>query len=946
MFQHTLTQEEDIILQIKSAIENKDEAQFRKLLDQPITISQVSDWNTQIIQAIPIFDTEETFSLILSKLTNLTTAILKINIDFHGLIINGPCTLLEYALLKEYNNCALTLLDNQIDANTYLSVPPIVISILNKNNNMLKVLLERDARIFGYADDSEDCEDCSFKVYNISNIEEFLYDDDAELTNDLRILISNTTKQEPFIDIPYTITESDTEARSVLINFIIGGHINFSNMDLDLANKFLKLALYLANYGEQNKILQVLKAIYHNLNELPKHHIEKIFERHTTDEILKFIVENFQDKQYLFKLSTKHYNEQAFDYLISNNFYPSQELDDKSESLLYYAAKVRSLKIVKALIDMGFPVEYENKHNKSPLHAVPNVKITKLLISKCKDPYKYVNTIALDTEGSHITPLYNAIKSQNFEVAKVLLSYGANINAYIEVRSTNSKSNVTLLFDYVTNVSAKHPWLTIKKEVEFFLSHGANIHFQDNQGNTILYSIIRNCSYYIEKLEFFLSKGLSPNIANHEGNTPLHFACSIIEKKHESLIKNIIELLIKNDAKLNILNKNSFFPLDFAVINGHTDIIKILIENGANYYKYDTEEKFNLFYSKYPKALSIKQEFFSFIKCIEYLKKLYSYDLNEQEYIVSKVQKTGKEEQREFSFNSEEQAYIVNRVKFKGMPKFFEPLNSTFKPFDSIDELQKFVATYFDNNPIKVALENIITSALNSLKYLKDVSMWINHNHQIKSYNEKVKDEFMRSEVINLLPFINAYKFKKYAEKVMENLFIRSELIKLAESIIDELEFGNGYAVSLMFFNGEAAFMPYNTMMEESYTKGGISEFYINNPKYKIPGFGIIELLSMEYSLIKKKLSPLNEYVRNDLKLYLNRTHNILNLDEEKYKKIIKRLEKTIPEDTQEKDTQENDNEFDLPEMVESTSVDVTGDEYNNTDQYSTNITMSGVVLD
>jgi ankyrin repeat protein len=70
---------------------------------------------------------------------------------------------------------------------------------------------------------------------------------------------------------------------------------------------------------------------------------------------------------------------------------------------------------------------------------------------------------------------------------------------------------------------------------------------------------------------FLISHGADVNVIDHNGNTPLH-NCSY----HNS--PKFATLLIKEGANVNIQTKNLETPLDYATENGHTDMIRVLID--------------------------------------------------------------------------------------------------------------------------------------------------------------------------------------------------------------------------------------------------------------------------------------------------------------------------------------------------------------------------------
>ena len=69
-----------------------------------------------------------------------------------------------------------------------------------------------------------------------------------------------------------------------------------------------------------------------------------------------------------------------------------------------------------------------------------------------------------------------------------------------------------------------------------------------------------------------VSKGA--NVNGNGGTSPLHKAASTGKKE-------IVEILLANKANINISIAFGDTPLDWAIRNNHSDIIKILKQNGG-----------------------------------------------------------------------------------------------------------------------------------------------------------------------------------------------------------------------------------------------------------------------------------------------------------------------------------------------------------------------------
>jgi len=73
---------------------------------------------------------------------------------------------------------------------------------------------------------------------------------------------------------------------------------------------------------------------------------------------------------------------------------------------------------------------------------------------------------------------------------------------------------------------------------------------------------------------FRKNPNVNANIRNENGQTPLYWAC---ERKNLDIIRAVIE----RGADVNSAEQNAFTPLHLATFLGNVDVMKVLLENGA-----------------------------------------------------------------------------------------------------------------------------------------------------------------------------------------------------------------------------------------------------------------------------------------------------------------------------------------------------------------------------
>ena len=184
--------------------------------------------------------------------------------------------------------------------------------------------------------------------------------------------------------------------------------------------------------------------------------------------------------------------------------------------------------------------------------------------------------------------LCDALANKQTEVAKLLLTKGSKVN------SRNGRPTGTPLHYAVINGDIEI--------VEMLLNRSANINAANQYGITPLYNAVR--SKKMEIIELLLKKGAFVNARNGCSFTPLHLA---VEKGS----KEIVKLLLKHGASVNSACNSAFreghtlwlgvketctywegyTPLWLAVGKGHEEVVKLLLESGANVHAEDKDGK-------------------------------------------------------------------------------------------------------------------------------------------------------------------------------------------------------------------------------------------------------------------------------------------------------------------------------------------------------------------
>jgi ankyrin repeat protein len=166
-------------------------------------------------------------------------------------------------------------------------------------------------------------------------------------------------------------------------------------------------------------------------------------------------------------------------------------------------------------------------------------------------------------------PLLSAIQEDHEAIVKILLKKGANVNI---VDATGQ----TMLIKATERGHARM--------VQLLLQHGAEIDHLNNERFTALDLACAACHASIVKL--LLSAGANANTSGSSSNTPLHWA-AMHNSEYENSVENQLEttkLLLESEAKMaiNLINDQRQTPLLYAIRKGKTELVRLLLQNGAD----------------------------------------------------------------------------------------------------------------------------------------------------------------------------------------------------------------------------------------------------------------------------------------------------------------------------------------------------------------------------
>ena len=241
--------------------------------------------------------------------------------------------------------------------------------------------------------------------------------------------------------------------------------------------------------------------------------------------------------------------------------------DKNGYTCLHYAAETGQVEVVSKLLAVGA------KENPDYVNARNNFGTTPLMRT-CYDGHVNVATYLVE-HGANIhlqdkngyTCLHYAAETGQVEVVSKLLAVGAKENQdYVNARN-NFGSTPLMRTCYNGHVNV----------ATYLVEHGANIHLQDEDGNTCLHFAAK--TGHVEVVSKLLAVGAKENqdyvnARNNFRSTPLMRTCS---NGH----MNVATYLVEHGANIHLQNKDGDTCLHCAAERGHVEVVSKLLGLGA-----------------------------------------------------------------------------------------------------------------------------------------------------------------------------------------------------------------------------------------------------------------------------------------------------------------------------------------------------------------------------
>ncbi|XP_026133026.1 tankyrase-2 isoform X2 [Carassius auratus] len=251
--------------------------------------------------------------------------------------------------------------------------------------------------------------------------------------------------------------------------------------------------------------------------------------------------------------------------------------DGRKSTLLHLAAGYNRVKTVQLLLQHGADVHAKDKGDLVPLHnacSYGHYEVAELLVKH--------GACVNATDLWQFTPLHEAASKNRAEVCSLLLSCGADptfLNCHN--KSAIDLAPSVLLKERLAYEFRGHSLLQAAREADMarFKKHLSleTINFKHPLTQETALHCVSTSPYPKRKqiCEMLLRKGANVNEKNKDFLTPLHLAA---EKSHN----DIIEVLVKHEAKVDAVDHLGQTALHRAAHLGHLQTCRLLLSAGCD----------------------------------------------------------------------------------------------------------------------------------------------------------------------------------------------------------------------------------------------------------------------------------------------------------------------------------------------------------------------------
>ena len=250
--------------------------------------------------------------------------------------------------------------------------------------------------------------------------------------------------------------------------------------------------------------------------------------------------------------------------------------------------QVKSKVMAAILLSHGADVNAKDVFFQTPLHyaaTTGNIEMAKMLLSRKAD-------VDAKNRSYYSRPLHLAALNGDTSMAKLLIEHGANVNAQdafgAPLNMAAGRDMVKLLLDNKADVGMKNRdgftplHLAEDKEIaQILIAHGANLGSTGYAGRTPLHQAAM--INHNDMVEWFCSKGSPVNALDSKGQTPLMLSLSMQGYNiHAKTRTETVRILLKYGADLSCRDEKGWTLLHYAIRESNEDIVDLLLKRGMD----------------------------------------------------------------------------------------------------------------------------------------------------------------------------------------------------------------------------------------------------------------------------------------------------------------------------------------------------------------------------
>ncbi|ARF02724.1 SWPV1-133 [Shearwaterpox virus] len=292
--------------------------------------------------------------------------------------------------------------------------------------------------------------------------------------------------------------------------------------------------------------------------------------------------------------------------------------DKEGYTVLFNAAKIGKTHLVKFLLSSGASIKSNTKYNLL-MCAILSGKIStvRYIINYNKELLDIDSSITALQNGDYKmtqflidsgldinkksslgkTILHHAIEyrynNKNVNLVKMLINNNADVN----IKDKQSKTPLHIVTDYYDCMYRNYPSKNIFNIAKMLINKGAEVNALDYNNATPLHNAVKS-TIMIETVKLLINHGADINAVDDYGITPLNYACTspnyihymtndilrekLISKEEDNDNNNldincVIDILIKNGADINFIDKYGRTCLHYASVSSHVKIVELVL---------------------------------------------------------------------------------------------------------------------------------------------------------------------------------------------------------------------------------------------------------------------------------------------------------------------------------------------------------------------------------